>query len=118
MYSSEIVSPKGKSEIETTFQITDECLPNVYTGQRHFGKTTVELEKYNNWFAASEVSATSDNITLNKIISDYKVVFSAEQGTLKDFQADIPIDHKVILNYFHARPVLYSLKEKIEHKLE
>ena len=46
MYSSEIVSPKGKSEIETTFQITDECLPNVYTGQRHFGKTTVELEKY------------------------------------------------------------------------
>ena len=43
-------------------------------------------------FATSEVSSTSDNVTLNKIISDYKVVFSDALGTLKDFQADIPID--------------------------
>ena len=45
-----------------------------------------------NSFAASEVSSTSDNVTLKKIISEYKVVFCDELGTLKDFQADIPID--------------------------
>ena len=45
-----------------------------------------------NSFAASEVSSTSDNVTLKKIISEYKVAFCDELGTLKDFQADIPID--------------------------
>ena len=68
--------------------------------------------------AASEVSSISDNASLNNIISGCKVVFSDELGTLKDFQADIPIDPQVIPKYFCARPVPHSLKEKIEHELE
>ena len=34
----------------------------------------------------------SDNLTLDKILSDYKIVFSDGLGTIKDFQAEIPVD--------------------------
>ena len=100
MYSAEIVSPKGKSDIEFT------CEGNKI-------KTTFLITD-----AAPEVVSTSDNVTLNKIISDYKVVSSDELGILKDFQANIPIDPQVTHKYFRARPVPYSLKEKIQHELE
>ena len=60
----------------------------------------------------------SDNLTLDKILSDYKIVFSDELGTLKDFQAEIPVDPQVKPIYIRARPVPYSLKEKIEHELD
>ena len=53
-------------------------------------------------------------IFLNKIIYDYRAVFSEELGTPKNFQADMPIDLQVIPKNL----VLYSLKEKIEHELE
>ena len=39
-------------------------------------------------------------------------------GTLKGFQADIPIDPQVTHKYLRARPVPYSLKEEIQHELE
>ena len=48
-------------------------------------------------------------------------MFSDELETLKDFQAHIPMDSQVLNTfpkYFCARLVPYSLKEKIEHKLE
>ena len=60
----------------------------------------------------------SDNLTLGNILSDYKIVFSDELGTLKDFQAEIPVDPQVKPIYIWARPVPYSLKEKIEHELD
>ena len=44
--------------------------------------------------------------------------FSDKLGTLKDFQADVPIDSQIIPKYFHGRRVLYSLKDKTEHELE
>ena len=120
------MSPKGPSEIEfgyednkikTTFLITHERSPNVL-GRDILGKLQLNWKYIFNSFVASEVNSTSDNVTLNKIISEYKVVFSDELGTLKDFQADIPIDPQVIPKYFCARPVPYSLKEKIKHELE
>ena len=125
-YSGEIVSPKGKSDIEftyegnkirTTFLITGKRSPNVL-GRDILGKLRLNCENIFHSFAASEVVSTSDNVALNKIISDYKVVFSDELETLKDFQANIPIDPQVTPKYFCARPVLYSLKEKIEHELD
>ena len=125
-YSGEIVSPKGKSDIEftyegnkirTTFLIIGERSPNVL-GRDILGKLWLNCENIFHSFAAFEVVSTSDNVALNKIISDYKVVFSGKLETLKDFQADIPIDPQVTPKYFCARPVLYSLKEKIEHELE
>ena len=90
------MSPKAKSEIEftyegnkikTTFLITDERSPNVLS-RDILGKLLLNWKNIFNSFAASEVSSTSDNVTFNKIISDYKV-FSDELETLKDFQADI-----------------------------
>ena len=94
------MSPKGKSEIEftykgnkfkITFLITDKRLPNVL-GRDILGKLQLTWKNMFSSIATSEVSSTSDNVTLNKIISDYKVVFSDALGTLKDFQADIAID--------------------------
>ena len=62
MYSAEIVSPKGKSDIEFT------CEGNKI-------KTTFLITD-----AASEVVSTSDNVTLNKIIPDYKVFLLTNWG--------------------------------------
>ena len=121
-YSGEIASTKGRSDIEftyevnkikTTFLITDEHLPNVL-GREILGNLTNIF----NLFAASEISSTSDNETMNKILSDYKVVFSDDYGALKDFQANIPIDPQITPKYFCARPVPNSLKQKIECELE
>ena len=121
-YSGDI----GKSDIEftyegnkirTTFLITGERSPNVL-GTDILVKLRLNWENIFNSFSTSEVVSTSDNVALNKIISDYKVVFSDESGTLKDFQADIPIDPQVTPKYFCARPVPYSLTEKNEHELQ
>ena len=124
MYSEEIVSPKGQAEIEfiyegkkikTIFLITDEQSPNVL-GRDVLGKLQLNWKEIFNSFVASEIMSV--NLTLNKILSDYKVVFSDELGTLKDFQAEIPVYPEVKPRYFHARPVPYSLKKKIEHELD
>ena len=53
-----------------------------------------------------------------KIISEYKVLFSNELGTPKDFQADFSIDPQGNPKYVCTRPVPYSLKEKNEQELE
>ena len=125
-YSHEIVSPKGKSDIEftyegnkieTTFLITGKPSPNV-PHRDILGKLQLNQKNIFHLFAASEVVSICDNVTLKKIISDYKFDFSDQLGTLKDFQADIPIDPQVTPEHFRARLVLYSLKEKIEHKLD
>ena len=60
-YSAEIVSPKGKPDIEFT------CEGNKI-------KTFLITD------AASEVVSTSDNVTLNKIIPDYKVFLLTNWG--------------------------------------
>ena len=121
-YSREIVSPKGKSDIEfthegnkieTTFLITGKHSPNVLH-RDILGKLQLNRKNIFHLFAASEVVSICDIVTLKKI-SHYKFDFSGQLGTLKDFQADIPIDPQVTPEYFRARPVLYSLKEKIEH---
>ena len=87
------MSPKGKSDIEftnegniirTTFLITGKCSPNVL-GRDILGKLWLNWENIFNLFAASEVVSTSDNVALNKVISDYRLVFYDELGTLKDF---------------------------------
>ena len=54
--------------------ITGERSPNVL-GRYVLGKLRLNWENILNSFAASEVVSTSDNVALNKIISDYKVVF-------------------------------------------
>ena len=83
MDSGEIVSPKGQSEIEfcyegklikTTFLITDKHSLNVQGGGI-LGKLKLNWKDTFNSFVASEVNSTSDNVTLSKIISEYKVVF-------------------------------------------
>ena len=126
MYSGETVSLKGQTEIKFsyegnkikhTFLITDKHSRNILT-RDILGKLQLNQKDIFNSFAASEVSSNSENVTLNKIITEYKVVFSDELGALKDFQANIPTDPHITPKYFHARPVMYSLKEKIEHNLE
>ena len=123
-YSGEIVSPKGQNEIEflyegkkikTTFLITNKQSPNVL-GRDILGKLQLNWKEIFNSFVSSEVM--SDNLTIDKILSDYKIVFSDELGTLKDFEAEIPVDPHIKPIYIQAQPVSYSLKEKIEHKLD
>ena len=97
--------------------ITDERSLNILD-RDILGKLQLNWKDIFNSFATSEVSSTSDNVTLNKNISKYKVALSDELVALKDFQADIPIDPQVFPKYFCARPVPYSLKEKVKHELE
>ena len=105
MDSGEIVSPKVQAEteflyegkkIKTTFLITNEQSPNVL-GRDILGKLQLNWKEIFNSFVSSEVM--SDNLMLDKILSDYKIVFSDELGTLKDFQAEIPVDPQVKLIY-------------------
>ena len=87
--------------------ITGKCSPNVLD-RDILGKLWLNWKNIFNLFAASEVVSTSDNVALNKVISDCRLVFYDELGTLKDFQADIPIDPQVTPKYLRARPALYK----------
>ena len=64
------------------------------------GKLQLNWKEIFNSFVSSEVM--SDNLMLDKILSDYKIVFSDEVGTLKDFQAEIPVDPQVKPIYIRA----------------
>ena len=57
------------------------------------GKLQLNWKEIFNSFVSSEVM--SDNLMLDKILYDYKFVFSDELGTLNDFQAEIPVDPQV-----------------------
>ena len=65
-------------------------------GRDILGKLQLNWKEIFNSFVSSEVM--SDNLMLDKI-SDYKIVFSDELGTLKDFQAEIPVDPQVKPSY-------------------
>ena len=123
MYSGEIVSLKGQAKIEfiyegkkikTTFLITNEQSPNVL-GRDILGKLQLNWKEIFNSFVASEVM--SDNLTLNKILSDYKIVFSDELETLKDFQAEIPVDPQINLDSSGPDQYHIALRKKLNMNL-
>ena len=124
-YSGEIVNPKGQCEIEfyyenkklkTLFLITDKKSPNVL-GRDILGKLKLNWESIFNSYAVTE-KCNPKNESLNKFISEYESVFSDELGTLKDVELEIPILPNVNPNFFRARLVTYSLKDKIEKELD
>ena len=59
-------------------------------GRDILGKLQLNWKEIFNSVVSSEVM--SDNLTLDKILSDYKIIFSDGLGTIKDFQAEIPVD--------------------------
>ena len=100
------------NKTRSTFLIIEKSSTNVLR-RDILGKLKLSWKNIFNSFGASEISSNFDNLTLNKIIPEYKKVFSDELVTLKDFQANIPIDP----TYFSARPVPYRLKEKFNTNL-
>ena len=81
------------------------------------GKLKLNWESIFNSYVGTE-KCYSNNKSLNKIISEYESVFSDELGTLKNLEIEIPIQPNVNPKFFRARPVPYSLKDKIEKELD
>ena len=103
-------------KFKTLFLITDKKSRNVL-GRDILGKLKLNWESIFNSYAVTE-KCNSNNESLNKFISEYESVFSNELGTLKDVELEIPILPSVNPNFFRARPVTYSLKDKIEKELD
>ena len=84
-------------------------------GRDILGKLQLNWKEIFNSFVSSEVM--SDNLTLDKILSDYKIVFSDELGTLKDFQAEIPVDPQVKPIYIRDHQYRIALMKKLNTNL-
>jgi hypothetical protein len=55
---------------------------------------------------------------LDKLLEQYKDVFSSDQGTIKDFAAQIHVQSDATPRFFKPRPVPYALKEAVEKELD
>ena len=79
-------------------------------GRHILGYLRLNWKKLFNVFSLSE-NCNFESLRLNKILSEYKIVFNKELGTLKDVEINIPINPSVKPKFFRARPVPYALKE-------
>ena len=52
------------------------------------------------------------------LIDEFPEVFTDKLGKFKDFKVNIPVPLGVKPKFFKARPVPYSLKERVEEELE
>ena len=122
--SGDLISPKGEAVLEF-----------LYEGKPHVARILVAEDNYPNllgrdvpanlrldWqniFNAHQMNCNNvDEKNLKEIISAYENVFSKELGALKGVEVDIPVDPNVKPMFFRARPVPYSLRDKIEKELE
>ncbi|KAK3700097.1 hypothetical protein QZH41_015051 [Actinostola sp. cb2023] len=58
------------------------------------------------------------NIELNDVVNSYPQLFEEGLGTLKGKKARIHVDPSTKPEFYRARPVPYTLREKIEQELE
>ena len=116
MYTGEPLPVIGMLDVEVTYGPQEATLPLIVVqgkGPSLFGRNWMEVIRLN-W---SNINHVTTNLSLNRILSKYSVVFKNELGLLKGTKAKMFVDVDATPRFFKPRSVSYYLKEKVEQEL-
>lgn len=130
-YTGEKVSPKGKMEVDVTYNGKTQQL-ELYVlkngGPALFGREWLRRIQLDwNTIKALNVSpsrpadgTSAQNVTgrLSRLLSANKNVFAEGIGTLKGIKAKIELEEKATPRFHKARPVPYALRPKVDAELK
>ena len=117
-YTGEKVKPKGSYMVDVCHDGKQYCLPLLVVcgeGPSLLGRDWMEEIKLN-WPRMKLLS--SQDTRLEGILQKHTQLFSESLGTLQGVKAKIHVDPTVSPIFHKARPVPYTLREKIEQDLE
>lgn len=108
----------GKTEVSVQFQDEDPVKLPV-TVVAHRGPNLLGRD----WLAKikldwKQIFSVSKDHTLEEILEENKEVFNDELGCISSVKAKIYVDENATPKYYKARPLAYSLKDKVEKELE
>ena len=123
-YSGESIHPIGYFECEVKLNHQTEVL-NLYVlnngGRPLFGREWLSHLNVN-WTAIKALHVSTCQFSrqseINNLKSKYAEVFSAELGKLKDKQGKLILKENCSPKFMKARPVPYSLKDKIDKEID
>ena len=123
-YSGEPIHPLGYFECEVQFKNQSETL-NLYVlnneGRPLFGREWLRHLNLN-WTEIKSLHVSSEKISrqseVNNLKAKYSEVFSDTFGKLKDVKAKLILKENSSEKFVKARPVPYSLRDKIDKELD
>ena len=113
MYTGEPLPVIGMLDVEVTYGLQQATLPLIVVqgkGPSLFGRNWMEVIR-------SNINHVTTNLSLDRILSKYPVVFKNELGLLKGIKAKMFVDVDATPRFFKPRSVSYYLKEKVEQEL-
>ena len=116
MCTGEPVPVIGMLDVEVTYGPQQATLPLIVVqgkGPSLFERNWMEVIRLN-W---SNINHVTTNLSLDRILSKYPVVFKNELGLLKGTKAKMFVDVDATPRFFKPRSVSYYLKEKVEQEL-
>ena len=116
MYTGKPLSVNGMLDVEVTYGPQQATLPLIVVqgkGPSLFRRNWMEVIRLN-W---SNINHVTTNLSLERILSKYPVVFKNELSLLKGTKAKRFVDVDATPRFFKPRSVSYYLKEKVEQEL-
>ena len=123
-YTGELVKPSGVATVEVSYCNQKKKLPitvvdgNVPSLLGRNWLSELQLDWKNLFPAKIDIKKLEVSKEVQELINDFPEVFTDELGKFKDFKVNIPVPSDVKPKFFKARPVPYSLKERVEEELE
>ncbi len=119
-YSGDIIPVVGEIKVKVTYGEQSVFLPLIVAQGRKvalFGRSWLSDLKLN-WSSLFSVRCddTDDDVLKRECFGRYKSIFEG-QGLIKDFKADVRVKSDSPPKFFKARPVPYSLRDKVEEEL-
>ncbi|KAK3725271.1 hypothetical protein QZH41_010111, partial [Actinostola sp. cb2023] len=116
-YTGEKINPKGIIEVSVAYGKQNVKLPlHVVEGKGSALLGRDWLEKIQlDW---PTIKIISQDTKLEDVVNSYPQLFEEGLGTLKGKKARIHVDPGTKPEFYRARPVPYTLREKIEQELE
>ena len=122
-YTGEFITAKGVSEVNVAYENQSVSLPLIVTvggGPVLFGRNWLKKIRLN-WeqlFSAMDVNKVSQNVELDKILTQFTHVFKEGIGTMANIKVHIELKDDAKPRFHKARPVPYALKGQIDTELD
>ena len=116
-YTGEKIFPLGSINVQVNYQSQGASLPLLVVpgdGPTLLGRNWLEEIKIN-W---SDIKLLNTFSTLEQVLDQHSVVFISSIGRLKEITAKILVNPEARPRFLKARPVPYSLKEKVIKELQ
>ena len=118
-YTGEKITVKGSVEVDVTYQTQNAKLDLLIVegnGPSLLGHDWLQHLRLD-WTQLNQVRAISES-KLQQMLDKHPQVFQNELGKVKGTTAKLFMDPEAVPKFFRARPVPYSLRDKVEQELD